>query len=356
MDYDMAEPLDIRFYAHRDEKLYFCMEGRESHTDLGVEAFLADLPQRRPYTARFYGTTDQAPCILAAARIAYGSRNGPGRVAVGSPAVIRRTCNTPPGYALECMLTLHDYPQRRGGWRALTQNDWNIFSFLAQPADETLQRHPAWPVLAALATSSQSRAIVLGSELPGNTAAREILLGLEDVRWYHTLSEPDECLAMLRMHMGCAHALLERWFKRPVKLGRGANRQRLERLGSLLQLCFGPKIIDDNGWLAPHVADGLAGDIFRSYYGKAKADGGPEDQMAALEATVRALVEFIHDGWLHETSPTGWELFVTKYFVERHVRADLRAPRLAYLDVIRAALPPRLGLQPLEGHKMWEPG
>lgn len=353
MDYEMAEPLDIRFYAHH-EKIHFCLEGKESHTGAGIQAFLADLPRDRTYTARFYGTADQAPYILAAAQSAYGSQTGQGRVAVGSPVVMRRTKNTPAGYALECMLQLHDYPQRRGGWRLLTQNDWRLFQFLANPNSETLQRHPAWPVLVALSTTRQAQTSVLIPDFPKDSPAIELLAGLEDVRWFHTLSEPDDCLAMLCMHLGCTSDHVGRWMNCKGKPRSGSLQHRLERLGSLLRLCFGPKILDDNGWLAPHLADGLAGDIFRTYHARSKSDGGEEDQLTALAATVRALVEFIHDGWLHETAPTGWELFVPKYFLEKHVRADLRAHRLAYLDVIRSSLPQRVGLQPLEGHKMWE--
>lgn len=355
MDNNMVEPLDIRLYAHTDGKLYFCRDGKEGCTQTSAAELLTDLASARPYTARFYGTADQADDILTAARAAYEGSDTPNRVAVGSPTVLRRTKNTAPAYALECMLLLHDYPQRRGGWRFLTTNDWNLFQFLARPCVETLLRHPAWPLIVALTTRQQSAAALRG-EVTVDSPAIDLLLAIEDVHWHHTQSEPDDCLAFLRAHLGCTAQNIGRWINCPERPGRGTARQRQRHLLLLLGLCFGRRAITGDSWLAPHVADSLAGDIFRTYRDRTKSDDGPEALRSVLDATLRAVVEFIHDYWRQETAPLGWDLFVPRYFLARHVRPDLQGPRLACLDAVRAALPPRLGCQPLEGHKMWDRG
>lgn len=230
--------------------------------------------------------------------------------------------------------------------------DYKLMSFLAtgEAADPT--SHPAACALDFLLPQGESRHE--NGEYTESTKKllTELLLLIEDPRWFQELNNVRKetqlsCNNKLSMFLGVTPKNM-RIVMEKLLLGQKPNYESSDyarRLGSFMRLCFG----EPEDYEALCKTDSLAAHIFTHLSGDKPDAKQPVNLAKALQLTLNAVVHMLNDYWLHETTPSGWELFVPEYFLEAGYLSDeTRKQCVDKIKLRRSAFNLKLGFKPID--------
>ena len=294
---------------------------KEQNQDSLAEAYI---------DARVVGSVCQAGLLLEAAEAL--QKTGRGAVRFISPRILRATAHTPAEIAFEAMLR-EDVPPMTliGGWRPVGVTEFKSFQFLDERVSWCV--HPAACVVDALLPKQFQRKFKVIGDLPQELKAslNQLLRLVEDPRWFLTCDniaadhpldrsrELDNYFGISESFTTVTEALAAEHLFEP-------RTDAEKRLLVLLRVCLGletcPLRVKS---FRLHATNSLLTSLIRGYFHSIlpassnwdltkclKSVSGP----ASVAFALRTIVRFISDYWLHETTPTGWEFFVPKYFFE----------------------------------------
>lgn len=280
--------------------------------------------------ARVVGSVCQAGLLLESSEAL--QKTGRGAVRFISPRILRATAHTPAEVAFEAMLR-EDVPSATitGGWRPVGVTEFKSFQFLNDQVSWCV--HPAACVVDALLPRQFQRKLKVVGDLPQELKASlsQLLRLVEDPRWFLT------CDSIAADHPLDRTRELENYFGVNESFSTVAEALAAEhlfeprtdaekRLLVLLRVCLGletcPLRVKS---FQLRTTNSLLTSLIRGYFHAIlpatsnweltkclSSVSGP----VAVAFALRTILRFIADYWLHETTPTGWEFFVPKYFFE----------------------------------------